>query len=234
MASIVTGLMVMLTLILLAPLFSDLPKPVLAALIIDAVVFGMMDVPEVRRLWRVKRVDFWIAMLAIIGVLSAGVLAGVVIGMMLSLGWLVYVSSQAKMTELGRQAGTTAFRPLNEQPGAQTYQGILILRIDGSLAFVTADELANEIERRVTAARHSVTGVVIDFAGVNFVDSQGSEQIGKLVALAEREGVSLRFARVRKPVLEVLGLDGVLDDLGLDRIHGNVDQAVEAELAQQR
>ena len=78
MASIVTGVVVILTLLVLAPLFSDLPKPVLAAIIIDAVVFGMMDVGEMRRLWRVKRVDFWIAVLAIVGVLSAGVLAGVV------------------------------------------------------------------------------------------------------------------------------------------------------------
>jgi high affinity sulfate transporter 1 len=234
MASIVTGLMVMLTLIILAALFSDLPKPVLAALIIDAVVFGMMDVPEMRRLWRVKRVDFWIAILAIIGVLSAGVLAGVVIGMVLSLGWLVYVNAQAKMTELGRQAGTTAFRPLDEQPTAQTYRGILILRIDGSVAFVTADELTNEIENRITAGGQPVTGVVIDFAGVNFVDSQGSEQIGKLVALAQRGGVSLRLARVRKPVLEVLRLDGVLEYLGANRIHGNIDQAVDAELKSAR
>ena len=61
MASIVTGVVVVLTLFVLAPLFSDLPKPVLAAIIIDAVVFGMIDIGEMRRLWRVKRVDFWIA-----------------------------------------------------------------------------------------------------------------------------------------------------------------------------
>jgi high affinity sulfate transporter 1 len=230
MASIVTGVMVMLTLIILAPLFSDLPKPVLAALIIDAVVFGMMDMPEMRRLWHVKRIDFWIAILALVGVLSAGVLAGVVIGMVISLGWLVYVNSQAKLTELGRQSGTTAFRPLDEQPGAQTYGGIVILRIDGSVAYVTADELTNEIENRVRAAGGPVTGIVIDFAGVNFIDSQGSEQIGKLVTLAQRENVSLRFARVRQPVIDVLRLDGVVECLGANRIHGNVDQAVAAEL----
>ena len=65
---------------MLAPVFSSLPKPVLAALIIDAVVFGMIDLRELRRLHRVARVDFWIATAAIVGVLSAGVLAGVVIG----------------------------------------------------------------------------------------------------------------------------------------------------------
>ena len=61
MASVVNGVVIVLTLLLFAPLFSDLPKPVLAAIIIDAVVFGMMDVREMRRLWRVTRSDFWIA-----------------------------------------------------------------------------------------------------------------------------------------------------------------------------
>ena len=68
----------LLTLVVLAPLFSHLPKAVLAAVIIDAVVFGMIDVAELRRLHRVARFDFWIAVAAILGVLSAGVLAGVV------------------------------------------------------------------------------------------------------------------------------------------------------------
>jgi sulfate permease, SulP family len=68
MASLATGGFVILTLVALAPLFSKLPKAVLAAIIIDAVVFGMIDLPELRRLYRVKRFDFWIAAAAVLGV----------------------------------------------------------------------------------------------------------------------------------------------------------------------
>ena len=100
------------TLILLAPLFSELPKAVLAAIIIDAVVFGMIDIPELRRLYRVTRFDFWIAVAAILGVLSAGVLAGVVIGILLSLGWLIYVATQPAMPLLGRE-------PARQDPSCQ-------------------------------------------------------------------------------------------------------------------
>ena len=82
-ASLVTGALTILTLLVLAPLFSGLPKAVLAAIIIEAVVMGMMDLPEMRRLFRVARVDFWIAVAAILGVLSSGVLAGVMIGILL-------------------------------------------------------------------------------------------------------------------------------------------------------
>ena len=103
LASLVTGGLVLLTLIALAPLFSDLPKAVLAAIIIDAVVFGMIDIPELRRLWSVKRFDFWVAATAIVAVLSAGVLAGVVIGIALSLVWLVYVTTTPEMPLLGRE-----------------------------------------------------------------------------------------------------------------------------------
>src|SRR5690349_22461083 len=102
-ASLITGALVLLTLVVLAPVFSHLPKAVLGAVIIDAVVFGMIDVRELRRLHRVARFDFWIAVAAIVGVLSAGVLAGVAIGVVLSLGWLVYVATSPSMPLLGRE-----------------------------------------------------------------------------------------------------------------------------------
>src|SRR3954452_198572 len=102
LASLMTGGLVVLTLLVLAPVFSSLPKPVLAALIIDAVVMGMIDLPELRRLYRVKRFDFLVACAAIIAVLSVGVLAGVVVGVGLSLVWLVFVTTAPDMPLLGR------------------------------------------------------------------------------------------------------------------------------------
>ena len=122
-ASLTTGALVLATLIVLAPLFSHLPKAVLGAVIIDAVVFGMIDLDELRRLHRVTRFDFWIAVAAIIGVLSAGVLAGVVIGVVLSLGWLIYVTTRPPMPLLGREPGTQVFRDLDENPDDETFPG---------------------------------------------------------------------------------------------------------------
>ena len=123
MASLVTGGLVLLTLLVLAPLFSDLPKAVLGALIIDAVVFGMIDVGELRRLRRVARVDFWIAIAAIVGVLSVGVLAGVVIGVALSLLWLIHVATAPRIPRLSRQPGTQVFRDAAEYPDDETFAG---------------------------------------------------------------------------------------------------------------
>src|SRR6478735_7498816 len=113
-ASLATGGIVLATLILLAPVFSQLPKAVLAAIIIDAVVFGMIDLAEFRRLWRVKRFDFWIAVAAVVGVLSVGVLLGVVVGILLSLLWLIHVATRPSMPILGREPGTHVYRDLDE------------------------------------------------------------------------------------------------------------------------
>jgi SulP family sulfate permease len=230
-ASLVTGAMVVLTLLFLAPLFSDLPKPVLAVIIIDAVVFGMMDVPEMRRLWRVKRADFWISVAAVLGVLSAGVLAGVVIGMILSLAWVVYVSTHPATAVLGREPGGSAFQDLAQHPESETYPGVLVLRFDGGISFVTADVLEDRFRAASTDEDNPLTAMVVDFAGVNFIDSQGSGQLGKLITAAEQAGVSLRLARVKPEVLVVLEADGVAQALGPDRLHPNLDSAVTTELA---
>src|SRR4051794_41126879 len=230
-ASLITGGLVLLTLIVLAPLFSDLPKAVLAAVIIDAVVFGMIDVAELRRLHRVARFDFWIAVAAILGVLSAGVLAGVVIGILLSLGWLIYVATQPSMPLLGREPDTQVFRDIQENPNDETIEGVAVLRLDGGLFFATAEALDDRVRAVIRESEPPLHALVLDLEGVDFVDSQGAAKLAELYEAAKRDGVALRLARVKPQVLAVLDADGLVATLGADSIHGNVDQAIEAQLA---
>jgi SulP family sulfate permease len=226
-SSLATGGLVLATLIFLAPLFSDLPNAVLGVVIIDAVVFGMIDVAELRRLYRVTRFDFWIATAAIVGVLSAGVLAGVVIGVVLSLAWLVYVTTRPAMPLLGRETGTQVFRDLDENPDDETFPGIAVLRFDGGLFFATAEAL----EDRIRGLADDRRALVLDLEGVNFIDSQGAAKVNELHELAEADGVTLRLACVKPPILAVLRADGIVDRIGADHIHGNVHNAVEAQLS---
>jgi len=208
LASLTTGGFVLLTLIALAPLFSDLPKAVLGAVSIDAVVFGMIDVRELRRLYRIKRVDFAIALAALVGVLSVGILAGVVIGVALSLAWLVVVTTAPEIETL-REDGVP---------------GVVVVRPDGGLFFATADALHDRLRQLAEAADPPLHAVVLDLEGVNFVDSQGAAKLSELRQLGEGYVVALRLARVKDPVRSVLAAEG----LGLP-IHGSVHEAVEAE-----
>ncbi len=231
LASLTSGVIVLLTLLILAPLFSKLPKPVLAALIIEAVVMGMMDVPEMRRLARVQRFDFWIAVAAIAGTLVFGVLAGVLIGIGLSLLWLISVATRPPMPLLGREPGTQVFRELDEYPADEQVPGILVLRLDGGLFFATSDALEDRI-REVALSTPGVNGIVLDCEGMDFIDSQGSAKMGEILELTRQAGVTLRLARMKPAVQELLRRDGVLDRIGDDRIHGNVYRAVEAQLVE--
>ena len=229
-ASLMTGALVIATLIVLAPLFSHLPKAVLGAVIIDAVVFGMIDLAELRRLYRVTRFDFWVAIAAIVGVLSAGVLAGVVIGVVLSLAWLIYVATRPPMPLLGREAGTQVFRDLEENPADETFPGIAVLRLDGGLFFATAEALDERV-RELTDQARQLDALVLDLEGVDFVDSQGAAKLTEITEAAQTNGVTLRLARLKPNVLTVLQADGLVQRIGLDHIHGNVNRAIEAQLA---
>ena len=224
-ASLTTGGLIILTLLFLAPFFSDLPKAVLAALIIDAVVMGMMDMPEMRRLYRVKRIDFWIAIAAILGVLGSGVLAGVMIGVLLSLGWLVYISATPYMPVLGRKPGTQVFRGVDDHPNSETYPGLLVLRFDAGLFFASADALEERLIQLYYQADRNLHTIVLDFEGVNFIDTQGADKLVEILELATSRDIELRLTRVKTEVKEILRRNGVIDRLGESRIYGNVYEA---------
>lgn len=232
LASLTTGVIVLLTLLVLAPLFSHLPKAVLGAVIIEAVVMGMMDLPEMRRLARVKPFDFWIAVAALAGTLVFGVLAGVMIGIGLSLVWLISVVTRPRMPLLGRERGTQVYRELDEHPGDEAAEGIVVLRLDGGLFFATSDALEDRV-REVALSDRDVHGIVLDCEGVDFVDSQGTSKLDEILELTRRGGVTLRLARVKPDVLEVLRRSGVLERIGEGRCHGNVHRAVEAQLREE-
>jgi SulP family sulfate permease len=230
LASLTSGVIVLLTLLLLAPLFSDLPNAVLAAVIIEAVVMGMMDVPEMRRLFRVQRFDFWIAVAAITGTLLLGVLAGVMIGIGLSLVWLISVATRPPMPVLGRDPDTGFFRELDEHPGDQQFPGLVVVRLDGGLFFATSDALEDRV-REVALSTPDIDAMVLDCVAIDFVDSQGSAKMREIVELTDQAGMTLRLARVKPAVRELLERDGVLDRIGRDRVHQSVAHAVAAHTA---
>ena len=92
-----------------------------------------------------KRFEFLAALAALLGVMTFGILQGVVIGVVLSIIWLVAVSALPYIPELGRKPGTHAFFDLKEHPDGQTFPGLSILRFDGGLFFVNADALGDRL-----------------------------------------------------------------------------------------
>jgi SulP family sulfate permease len=158
-----------------------------------------------------------------------GVLAGVVIGIGLSLLWLISVATHPEMPILGRERGTQVFRELAEHPDDEQVPDVLVLRLDGGLFFATSDAFEDRI-RQLIHSTPEMTGMVLDCGGIDYIDSQGSAKLGEIVSLTRQSDITLRLARVKPAVIATLRKDGILDLIGTDRIHGNVHRAVSAQL----
>jgi anti-anti-sigma factor len=161
--------------------------------------------------------------------LAFGVLAGVIIGIGLSLLWLVAVATHPRMAVLGREPGTQVFRDVLENPDDEQVPGVVVLRLDGGLFFATADALGDRV--RALIQDPDVRCVVFDCEGINFLDSQGSASIDDLLVLCRQADVTLRLARVKPAVRATLEREGTIERLGTDNLHGNVHRAVEAQLS---
>jgi SulP family sulfate permease len=221
---------IILTLLFLAPLFSYLPEAVLGAIIIEAVVMELMNVGEMKRIYAVKRYEFWIALAALLGVVTFGILPGVVIGIALSIIWLVAVSARPEIPELGRKPGTHAFFDLLEHPESQTYPGLSILRFDGGLFFVNSNAIGDRLRHLRIHADPPLKGLILSMEGVNFIDVQGADMLKKLAESGLDLGIDFHLARVKPQVLEVLQRNGVYDMITNEFIHEDIDEAVELHM----
>jgi SulP family sulfate permease len=170
-----------------------------------------------------------VAMAALLGTLVFGVLSGVLIGVGLSIFWLISVATRPHIPVLAREPGTSAFRELREHPDDGQVPGVVVLRMDGGLFFATSDALEDRV-REIVNGTPGLTGIVLDCGGMDFVDSQGSATLGDIITLTEDAGVVLRLARVKPGFKALLDRDHVLERLGPDRIHGNIVQALQAHL----
>ena len=170
-------------------------------------------------------------MAAILGVLSSGVLAGVVIGVALSLVWLIHVATTPPMPLLGRERGTQVFRDLDEHPADETFPGIVVLRLDSGLFFATAQALEDrvrDVSPRTAPSRSRPSSSTSRASTSSTRRARSSSR--RSTSSSTSHGATLRLARVKPPVLAVLHADGFIELLGADHIHGNVHRAVEAQL----
>jgi len=227
MASLAQGVFVVLTLLFLAPLFADLPEAVLGAIVIQAVIFGLMDVKAMKRIYRLNRTEFWVGIIALLGVLTFGTLQGVLIGLLLSLLVLIARSSRPDIPVLGRSPGTEVFHRLKENPDSETYPGLVIIRFDGPLYFATANALRNKIRKVTTDLTVPVTMVLIDMESVNYLDIEGCDMLNEIATNMKGVGVEIHLARVKQDIMKIINKVGVNQIIGRDHIHQKVVEAVQ-------
>lgn len=201
LASVITAGLLALALVAPTGWLALLPLPTLAATIIVAVL-GMLDLSTLRTAWRYDRADA-VALLATSGgVLALGVEAGVLVGVALSMGALIWRASRPHIAVLGRIHGSEHFRNIDRYP-AETTPGLLMLRVDAGLFFGNVEAVNERIDDEL-AGHGGTRHLVLVLSAVNAIDTSALFALVELNAALARRGVSLHLAEVKGPVMDRL------------------------------
>lgn len=226
LSSIVTAALVIVTVIVLAPLFYNLPNAVLAAIVITSVI-GLMDVVELRRYYSSNRVDFVLAMVALLGVVSTDVLTGLIIAVFLSLVIILYRASRPHVAVLGKAPGQVAvFGDIARHPENLAVPGLLIVRLDAPLYFLNANVARGQVFDLISSTQPAPKAVLFDLGASADLDIASLDMLRTLVVELDEIGVDVLLAQVRGSVRDRLRQASLMAEIGEDRIYLSVAAAV--------
>lgn len=229
-ASAITAALVGLVLLFLTPLLTLLPKAVLAAIIIKAVL-GLVDLAELSHLWRVKRADLVVLGLTFIATLAAGFEVGISVGVGWSILGFLARTSRPHLAVLGRIPGTRQYRNLERHPEAETTPGVLVVRMDAQLYFANTTYFRDALRELESELDQPLRAVVVDASAINQLDSSADAMLRALHQEYEARGIQLVFAGTKGPVLDVMRSSGLCSLLGAECLCLDVEEAVQVAKA---
>jgi len=235
MSGIILFVFLVLTMLLLMPLFHDLPEAVLGAIVIAAVAH-LVDIGALRRLRRVDHTDFLLALTCFAGVLVFGILIGLAIAVVVSLLALVVRAYRPSSAILGRAPGAIddealRYRGLDDHPDCETFPGLVILRVDGELFFANARWFRETVRSLVHGQTPPVRELLVHAGAVPHLDTTAAAMLTELIAELNDNAVELDFARVTTPLHEDLERNGIVELVGGERFHDTVAAGVDDYLA---
>jgi high affinity sulfate transporter 1 len=206
---------VSLTLVLffLADALRNLPQAVLAAVVIVAVL-RFIKLKEFKTLWRVSRVEFNVALVALVGVLLLGILKGVTISAMASILFLLNNLAKPRVATLGRIPGTIRFADLERHPDNEPYPGLFLFRVEAPLLYFNVDTVERAVLTKVVAAATPVQLVVCDLSATPHIDVAGARMLARLEGQLACRGIQFRVAEAHAAVRDILRGTGVDQSIG--------------------
>jgi high affinity sulfate transporter 1 len=228
-ANLVAAVLSLLTLLVLTPLFRDLPHPALAAIVIAAMLH-LSKPAYLRHLAREAPWEFALAVTVIAGELVLGVLQGIALGVAISLLMLIYRTSHLGSAVLGKLPDEEAYRDIRLHPEARTFPGLLIFNPGGALFFASVGHFESAIRTALVQSRPPVRQVLIDGSSVTFTDASGREALLGLIGELKEQGIAVSFARVRDPVRAYLQKSGIVDAVGPAAFYDRLTDGVHAFL----
>ncbi len=224
LSSIIAGGVVILTLLFLTPLFYYLPQPVLASIVLAAVV-GLIDVGYVRRLFKIDRRDFYVYMTTFVLTLLLGVQDGVFAGVALSVLLVLYKTSRPHYAVLGQLEGTDTYRNINRYENTKLNKDYLIIRYDVDIYFGNAEHFYDTVMNKLTKYP-DVSYVILHMTGISTIDSTGLNRVNLLVESLREEKVVLLMSGVRGLVRDLLVKSGLQEKIGVNHCYLTIQDAI--------
>jgi len=209
-SSLVTAVIVGLSLLFLTPLFKHLPMPVLAAIILLAVI-NLFDYKEAIRLWKVHKRDFVMLISTFSGTLLFGIEIGVLLGFALSIITVLYRSSKPNVAVLGKIKGTSYFRSMHRYPNLEVIPKTLIVRFDEQLYYGNAQYFKDRLSA-LLKERPDTEIFILDASNIHDIDSTGLTVLDDLNKLVKEEEAELIICNLVEQVEDVLLRAGLLDN----------------------
>lgn len=216
-----------LCLLFLTGLLENLPKAVLAAVVLTAIL-GLFDFRGLLYMWRVSRMDFYAATIAIMGVLLLGILQGILLAALISILLLLARASRPHVALLGRVPGTNSYSDLARHPENEPLGSVIACRPEASLLYVNAGYVLETVMASVLKNRSKIRAVVCDLSASPYLDLAGARILHALHDELAAQGIALQIVGARGRVRDLLRADGLAEKVGGLERAVSLDDAISA------
>ena len=200
----------------------NLPDVVLASILIVA-ISGLFDFKGLLRLWKISRMEFGVAMIALAGVIVFGILKGVVLAAVSSLVWLLIVISNPHVAFLGRIPGTRRYSDIGRHPDNELIPDMLLVRVEASILYFNVENIRHGMMSKVLEGGSALKCVIWDFSTSPYVDTAGADLIKKVYLDLKSMGIGLRIAEAHSQVRDILRAEEI------DHLLGHISRKVSVD-----
>lgn len=226
LSSWISAALVGLTLLFFTPLFYNLPKAILAAIIMVA-VFGLIDVKTAVLLFKTNKKDFAMLMATFISTLVFGVQIGILTGVVLSLGLVIHRSVYPHLAELGKLQDTNYYRNLSRFPEATEREDALIFRFDSELYFANINYFRERLEQMMLKKGKNLKVIILNAQSIYAMDSSAAKGLEEIVNDCHSRGIEFYMTEVIGPVRDVLKKTGLFEKIGKDHFRMRIQDALD-------
>ena len=224
---IICSISLAIILIFFTHLLTNLPEVILAVIVLHAVT-GLIKIKELKRIFQLSKMEFTIAISALIAVLFLGILKGVILSVVLSLLLIIRKAASPTVAKLGRIEDLDSFSDMERHPDNHLIPGLVILRIESSILYFNTNDIRQKIMSAVDLGYPDIKEVVLDLSAAPYVDVAGSTMLCALAKQLSEKNVALKLADVRSDVRDILRKQQMEEIIGPIQRQANLAEVVNA------